>query len=305
MYTREPRSSPNVCVKSVESPRGGLRLEVLGLISDYGEYVRRYGILEAVGLPQEAAQAASSKVTKGVWDDLSPDISEPFEPELDDLARLHWLVVSRRVLTALEFGVGFSTRVIDLALELNQVEHSSATGNLRILRPFELFSVDNQQVWIERVSHTFDLLRTTLWHSDVEMSTFNERVCTTYANLPNISPDFIYLDGPDQFSPRGHIRGLSTASPDRLPMSADILAFEHFLLPGTLIVVDGRTANARFLRSNLQRRWSYQHVPEWDQHFFELREEPLGVWNERQIDFSLGPEYYRRLGNLDLPTVAV
>ena len=33
-------------------------------------------------------------------------------------------------------------------------------------------------------------------------------------------------------------------------MAADILAIEHFLVSGTLIVVDGRTANARFLKAN-------------------------------------------------------
>ena len=80
-------------------------------------------------------------------------------------------------------------------------------------------------------------------------------MCTFYDDVPNICPDLIYLDAPDQFSPKGEIRGLSLRSPDRLPMAADILTLEHFLLPGTLIVVDGRTANARFLKSNFQRNW--------------------------------------------------
>ena len=35
--------------------------------------------------------------------------------------------------------------------------------------------------------------------SQVEMTTFNGRACTMYNSLPNICPDFIYLDGPDQF----------------------------------------------------------------------------------------------------------
>ena len=78
--------------------------------------------------------------------------------------------------------------------------------------------------------------------------------------------------------------------PDRLPMSADILAFEHFLLPRTLIVVDGRTANARFLKTNLQRNWDYYHSEEYDQHFFELKEAPIGIYNKRQIEFCLGPD---------------
>ena len=111
-------------------------------------------------------------------------------------------------------------------------------------------------------------------------STFNDRICTFYDSIPNICPDLIYLDGPDQFSPEGEIRGVSTKHPDRMPMAADILAFEHFLLPGTLIVVDGRGANARFFKTNLQRNWEYNYFENWDQHFFELVEPPLGSINK-------------------------
>ena len=110
-------------------------------------------------------------------------------------------------------------------------------------------------------------------------------MCTFYEDLPNISPDFIYLDGPDQFSAKGSVRGLSTRHPDSMPMAADLLTIEHFLVPGTLIVVDGRAANARFLKSNLQREWTYSYFPEFDQHFFELMEEPLGPYNKDFLDF--------------------
>ena len=78
-------------------------------------------------------------------------------------------------------------------------------------------------------------------------------------------------------------------------MSADILAIEHFLLPGTLIIADGRTANARFLRANLQRDWLYYHDSQADQNYFELSEKPLGVYNERQINFCLGDSFFERL----------
>ena len=119
-----------------------------------------------------------------------------------------------------------------------------------------------------------------------------------YKNLPNICPDLIYLDGPDQFSPAGDVRGVNTRNPDRLPMSADILAIENFLLPGTLIVVDGRTANSRFLKANLQRNWYYHHSYKYDQHYFELLEKPLGIYNKKQIDFCLGKDFYSRLVNI-------
>jgi hypothetical protein len=119
------------------------------------------------------------------------------------------------------------------------------------------------------------------------MGTFNDRICTYYDEIPNICPDLIYLDAPSQFGTFGNIRGLHTRSVDRLPMAADILSMEHFLLPRTLIVIDGRTANARFLKSNLQRNWKYSYFKNFDQHFFELMEEPLGDLNRKQINFSL------------------
>jgi hypothetical protein len=117
------------------------------------------------------------------------------------------------------------------------------------------------------------------------MSEFNGRICTFYKNIPNICPDLIYLDGPSQHSAIGNIRGISTRNSDRVPMAGDILAIEHFLLPGTLIVVDGRSANARFLKANLQRLWDYTFIEEYDQHFFELIEHPLGPINRMRIDF--------------------
>ena len=78
-------------------------------------------------------------------------------------------------------------------------------------------------------------------------------------------------------------------------MAADLLAIEHFLAPGTLVVVDGRTANARFLKTNLQRDWIYLYSEKFDQHYFELAEQPLGIYNRKQIDFCLGEEFYKRI----------
>ena len=54
-------------------------------------------------------------------------------------------------------------------------------------------------------------------------------------------------------------------------MNGDLLSLEHFLLPGCLIVLDGRTANARFLISNFQRNWRYDYIEKYDQHFFIIR----------------------------------
>ena len=208
---------------------------------------------------------------------VDPNNKIPFPPEFDDLTRLHYLVCSRKVTTVLEFGVGKSTPIFGDALSSNKKNYYEFTSKeLRRGNLYECHSIDNSKEWIEKSKEIIspELINfkfNNLHLSTVKVSEFCGKVCTFYDPLPNICPDLIYLDGPDQFSPIGDIRGLSTNHKDRMPMSADILAFEHFLQPGTLIVVDGRTANSRFLKSNLQRNWAYFHSPEWDQHFFELQ----------------------------------
>ena len=126
------------------------------------------------------------------------------------------------------------------------------------------------------------------------MTTFCDRICTDYVTLPNVCPDFIYLDGPSQSSALGDINGISTRHMDRLPMACDILKMEHFLLPGTLVLVDGRTANARFLLANLQREWRYEHDKAADVHYFEMIEDPLGKWNRLQVEYCLGEGWQSR-----------
>ena len=111
---------------------------------------------------------------------------------------------------------------------------------------------------------------------------------TEYLKLPLINPDFIYLDGPDQFGTKGAINNFSTRHADLMPMACDILKFEHYLIPGTIILIDGRAANARFLKSNFQRKWKYVDDTKNDQHIFYLNEKPLGRVNKEILNFYNG-----------------
>jgi hypothetical protein len=261
------------------------------------EYLLENGIAQLVGVDLENYGDPTEKQIKDPSHSVNPNLEEAFAPELDDLSRLHWLVNSRRIITILEFGLGKSTIIFNDVLQKNKIrdEHFVA-ANLRRSNPYECHSVDNYEKWIEEVKSKNNLERVRYHKSNLVMGTFDGRACTYYDPMPNICPDLIYLDGPDQFSADGDIRGLSTNHKDRMPMAADILVFEHFLCPGTLIVADGRTANARFLKANLQRDWCYCHNAESDQHYFELLEEPLGIYNSRQVDFCLGSSYFSRLG---------
>lgn len=260
------------------------------------DYISVNNIAELVGVNLDEYGDPTKKQIKDSSYGVDPDLAEAFTPELDDLSKLHWLVISRHVTTILEFGLGKSTIVFNNALISNRLNDDEfVSKNLRRNNKYECHSIDNYERWIEEVKSNNNLERVLYHKSDLVMGTFNGRACTYYDPLPNVCPDLIYLDGPDQFSPQGDIRGITTNHKDRMPMSADILVFEHFLTPGTLIVTDGRTANARFLKENLQRNWCYCHDAKADQHYFELLEEPLGIYNRRQIEFCLGDRYFVRL----------
>lgn len=264
-------------------------------LGSYEAYLDQYPLHQLLGVDISAYGSVNRKHVYPIFHSVDPNLQESYSVELDDLIRLHHLIISRKVTTIMEFGVGKSTEVFDHALNINKEKHADfVAGNLRRTNPFQCHSIDNNQDWISVCKKNAKTSTVEYHLSECIVSTFNGRVCTYFKNLPNICPDFIYLDGPDQFSPIGDVRGVNTRHADRLPMSADILAIEHFLLPGTLIVVDGRTANARFLKANLQRDWSYYHSEAFDQHFFELTERPLGIYNKRQIDFCLGEEFYNK-----------
>ncbi len=266
---------------------------------DYSAYVKQYSLNELLRDHQSNSKDYQTKKPAGILSvDPSNNISLP--PEYDDLCRLHYLCRSRKVNTVLEFGVGMSTIIFASAMNSNRTDYGGYTAsNFRCSQPHVTHSVDNYDKWITRTAELLPahLRCNNLCHfhmAEVVMGTFCGRICTYYDPLPNISADLIYIDGPDQFSAVGDVRGISTRHRDRLPMSADLLAIEHFLEPGALVIVDGRTANARFLKRNLQRNWAYLHVPDWDQHFFELQEEPLGYLNKNKIDYCLGQDYFSR-----------
>jgi hypothetical protein len=229
----------------------------------------------------------------GPNDAVSTDFNTPYPPVIDDLSRLYRLVRSRKVTTVLELGSGYSTAVIAGALAENKKDFGSAPefSALRRNNPFELHTVDCSVEWLKTTVSRIkpdDRALVKTHHSTVTIGTFQDRICHYYDNLPNICPDFIYLDGPMQHDAAGDIGGTHFRHNDRTVIAADIARMEWLLLPGTMILIDGRTNNARFLKANLQRDWRYEHDSEGDVHIFELIEPPLGGLNKKQLQFCLG-----------------
>ena len=220
---------------------------------------------------------------------------EPAMPELDDLYNLYQYILINKRTTVLEFGSGWSTLIFSLVLRELRNKFSNEVKLLRRNNPFELFVIENEKKYLNITRNRIqkfnkylkinDPIKINYHLTDVEMSTFNDRICTQYKKLPLCNPDFIYLDGPSQFNVKKDINGINTRHKDMMPMVSDILKFEHFYTPGTIIVCDGRAANAKFLRDNFQRNWKYLSDKKSDQHIFYLDDPILGKYNELQIKF--------------------
>jgi hypothetical protein len=221
----------------------------------------------------------------GEYIDFSPQ-NEPveFAPEPPDLARIHKLIRARKCFTALEFGVGYSTIVIADALRKNKREWEALTDTPKIRNRFmfHCFTVDASEDWLGRARAQFpEPLKpyVTMHHSPVKIGTHNGQLCHFYTNLPDVVPDFIYLDGPDPNDVEGSINGLSFRCDERTVMAGDILLMEPTLLPGCFILVDGRTNNARFLARNFTRDFATTWDRDGDVTTFELVEARLGPIN--------------------------
>ena len=222
-------------------------------------------------------------------------VNEPYIPELNDLYRLYQFIVLNKRTTVMEFGSGWSSLIFNLALQELKNKFSEKISNLRRNNSFELFVLENEKKYLNisrnRVNKFNKYLKIkkpikiTYCYSEVEMTLFNNRIATQYKKLPLCNPDFIYLDGPGQFNIKKDVNGISTRHNDMMPMVCDILKFEYFFTPGSIIVCDGRAANAKFLKDNFKRKWKYVDDKKNDQHIFWLDDPTLGKYNKLQIDF--------------------
>lgn len=219
------------------------------------------------------------------------DKSQKAMYNVEDLHYLHSTIRQRKPFTTLEFGVGFSTIVITHALMLNKLEFDLLVNKpeVRNNNKFRHFVVDSNAYWLENTKDNFPtaLLPFVEFNfSNVSITTCGDfQVCSLYENLPDVVADFIYLDGPDPKDVTGSVNGLTFKCNERTVMSGDLLLLESTFLPGTFILVDGRTNNVRFLQNNFRRRYDFNWDKIGDRSTFELIEERLGKHNILGSDF--------------------
>ena len=209
----------------------------------------------------------------------------------NDLSNIHKLVRKRKPFTTLEFGVGFSTLAITHALMLNKKEFDALIEKpaIRNAKCFSHYVVDANEYWLNNTKSKFPDELTpfvSFNYSRMYMAMSGDlQVCALYENIPDVVADFIYLDGPDPKDVSGSINGLSFQCPERTIISGDLLLMESTFLPGTFILVDGRTNNVRFLKNNFKREYKFTWEREFDRSTFELIEEKLSYSNIIRSNF--------------------
>ena len=192
---------------------------------------------------------------------------DEYKPDFIDLKNIFELITYRKPKCVLEFGVGFSTICISLALKEN--EKNGFFGHL--------YTVDAEKFWLKNTEDKFppELKKYVTFHySSCSVSTFNGQLVSHFDNLPNISPNFIYLDGPNPESVRGKIRGLGFSEKisdlrsdgivktrevniwTRRIVASNILLYESSSPHDFFILVDRRYINCNFLINNLKYKYT-------------------------------------------------
>ena len=192
------------------------------------------------------------------------------KPNLKDLARLLKICKDTNPSKIIEYGCGFSSVIFHEFLNQN---------DNNIDKFFQIVEVHQKyiDIAIERFDKSKNSLKLILDICNVQEDIKRNDGSHQYLASYKFNPDIIYLDGPDP----GDIKDSNFInSEQRLPISSDLLAIESWLVPGTIIIVDGRIANVRYLKRNFQRNWEWDTNFENDCSICILNEEPLGKKNQ-------------------------
>jgi hypothetical protein len=174
-----------------------------------------------------------------------------FNPDFADLWFLYRMVRKRKPRTILEFGSGCSTVILAKALFDNRRDAPAHVGYL--------YSVDADPAWTEATARSIpssvrDFCAVS--YSPVLEVEYSGTPGFRHARIPDISPNFVYLDGPP-------------LTPQR-QVAVDILDMEIRLPQDFFLVIDGRKENTTFLRQHLKRRYAFKQRRIFDNPVFTL-----------------------------------
>jgi hypothetical protein len=243
---------------------------------------------------EQFTQALLSKFEKESSEILNEDrlrTAVVYPPELEDLYRLYSFVIDNCVTSVLEFGAGWSTLALAMGLKQNKTEYSAEYPNYsRNPHPFSICSVDNSESFMDRAMSRLDLECQELVTPHLaipRMSKVGAHSVTTWDPIPRFDYDLIYLDAPEPEQIAGGPDFIQMRDVHDLPIAGDLLVNEPYILPQTSVIIDGRTSNARYLIANLYRNWESSTDFGNDFTLMHLDESPLGLINQKHINFRL------------------
>jgi hypothetical protein len=239
--------------------------------------------------------------SKGEFVDFIENFHSPeedvdfYKPEIDDLYFLYELTRKKVVVSVLEYGSGWSSLALNLALFENRQSFDSTFTN--IVRHPNLWShliIDADKVFLDksisRINGRQYLLGATGIQAICEITEESDgstEVVASWSHLPKLVPDLIYVDGPDDNQIVGSHKTFSYGADFMPPIFNDLIKIEHFLWPETLIVFDGRTAHARYLLDRFHRNWNFWHDPFGDRTIMRLEETPFGEISAKHMSQRL------------------
>ncbi len=193
-------------------------------------------------------KAKSFFIEKGYIKYFSSGSNVEYKPDYLDLINLFKIIIERKPKVILEFGVGFST--IAILLALNENSRTGVNG--------KLYVVDAEKKWIENTKKKIPkFLKNYVFfnHSEVRINILNGQIVSLFDQLPDISPHIILLDGPNPKSVKGSYKGLKFSS-GRSIIAADPLLYESSSPSKFFMIIDGRHKNAEFLKNNLKYKYN-------------------------------------------------
>ena len=178
-----------------------------------------------------------------------------FGPIYADLFRLYSLVRQRRPQVILEFGSGWSSYFLALAL------HDNAGGYLYSVDAVEKWADITRRLMPKRLREFCEIR-----FSETVPAEHDGMPCLRHRSVPDIVANMVYLDGPP-------------LTPERR-VAIDLLALEDRFPDDFLLVIDGRKPNAEFLGRYFRR--TYRRFDRASlfgelncQRCFELRASPV------------------------------
>ena len=120
---------------------------------------------------------------------------------IDRLNFLKNLILKKKRLRVLEFGTGISTLIIAKSLSLNKSKFYNKIKDFRE-ENFISYSIDNNKKFLNISKKNINNLKLNkickFLFVNLQMEIYNGIISSSCNILPNINPDLIILDGPDQ-----------------------------------------------------------------------------------------------------------